>query len=59
MRLLGIGCSPRKNGNTEILVKEALKVAVEAGWQTDLFLMSEKKVAPCDACEACAGPATV
>jgi multimeric flavodoxin WrbA len=53
MRLLGIGCSPRKNGNTEILVKEALKVAVEAGWQTDLFLMSEKKVAPCDACEAC------
>jgi multimeric flavodoxin WrbA len=53
MRLLGIGCSPRKNGNTEILLKEALKVAAEAGWQTDLFLMSEKEVAPCDACGAC------
>ena len=44
MRLLGISCSPRKNGNTEILVKEALKAGVEAGWQTDSFFMSEKKV---------------
>jgi multimeric flavodoxin WrbA len=53
MRLLGIVGSPRKNGNTEILVKEALKVGAEAGWQTDLFLMSEKQVAGCDACGAC------
>jgi multimeric flavodoxin WrbA len=53
MRLLGIVGSPRKNGNTEILVKEALKVAAEAGWQTDIFLLSEKEVAPCDACGAC------
>jgi multimeric flavodoxin WrbA len=53
MRLLGIVGSPRKNGNTEILVKEALKVATEAGWQTDLFLMSEKEVAPCQHCGTC------
>jgi multimeric flavodoxin WrbA len=53
MRILGIVGSPRKNGNTEILGKEALKVAAEAGWQTDLFLMSDKVVAPCDACGAC------
>ncbi|WXG41423.1 MAG: flavodoxin family protein [Candidatus Freyarchaeum deiterrae] len=53
MRLLGIVCSPRKGGNTEILVKEALKPAQEAGWETELFLMSEKQVAPCDACGAC------
>ena len=53
MRLLGIVGSPRKNGNTEILVKEAFKPAIEAGWQTDLFLMSEKEVAPCDACSGC------
>lgn len=55
MRLLGIVGSPRKNGNTEILVKEALKIAAEAGWQTDIFLLSEKQVAPCDACGACHG----
>jgi multimeric flavodoxin WrbA len=53
MRLLGIVCSPRKGGNTEILVKEALKASAEAGWQTDLFCISEKKVLPCDACNAC------
>jgi multimeric flavodoxin WrbA len=53
MRLLGISCSPRRGGNTEILVKEALKPATEAGWQADLFCLSEKKVAPCDACGAC------
>ena len=53
MRLLGISCSPRKNGNTEILVNEALKAGLEAGWQTDSFFISEKKVAPCDACGAC------
>ncbi len=53
MRLLGIVGSPRKNGNTEILVNEAFKPAFEAGWQTDLFLMSEKEVAPCHHCGGC------
>jgi len=53
MKLLGISCSPRKNGNTEILVNEALKTAIESGWQTDTFFMSEKKVAPCEACGVC------
>jgi multimeric flavodoxin WrbA len=53
MRLLGISCSPRKKGNTEILVNEALKAAAEAGWQTDTFFMSGKQVAPCAACGRC------
>jgi multimeric flavodoxin WrbA len=53
MRILGIVCSPRSKGNTEILVNEALKVAREAGCETEAFLMSEKKVAPCDACGTC------
>ncbi len=53
MRVLGIVGSPRKNGNTEILMREALKVAHGAGCATDIFLMSEKHVAPCDACGTC------
>ena len=53
MRILGIVGSPRKNGNTEILMREALKVARDAGCETELFLMSEKQVAPCDACGTC------
>ncbi len=53
MRVIGIVGSPRKNGNTEIMMNETLKVAREAGCETEVFLMSEKKVAPCDACGTC------
>ncbi len=53
MRILGIVGSPRKNGNTEILMNEALKVARDAGCETEIFLMSEKQVAPCVACYGC------
>ena len=53
MKILGIVGSPRKNGNTEILMKETLRVAREAGSETGMFLLSEKRVAPCDACGTC------
>lgn len=53
MRVLGVVGSPRKNGNTEILMREALKVAEEEGIETEMFLMSDKQVAPCDACGTC------
>jgi multimeric flavodoxin WrbA len=53
MRMLGIVGSPRKGGNTEILVREALKAASEEGWETEIFLASEKQVAPCKACGTC------
>jgi multimeric flavodoxin WrbA len=53
MKIVGIVGSPRKNGNTEILMNEALKVAREAGFETEMFLMSQKQVAPCDACGTC------
>jgi multimeric flavodoxin WrbA len=53
MRILGIVGSPRKNGNTEILMTEALKVARESGCETEMFLASGKRVAPCDACGSC------
>ena len=54
MKVLGIVCSPRKGGNTEIMVTEALAVAREAGLETELILAAGKKIAPCDGCEACA-----
>jgi multimeric flavodoxin WrbA len=53
MKIVGIVGSPRKKGNTEILMNEALKVAREAGFETEMFLMSQKQVAPCDACGTC------
>jgi multimeric flavodoxin WrbA len=53
MKVLGITGSPRKNGNTEILMNEALKAARNEGCETEIFRMSEKEVAPCDACGTC------
>jgi multimeric flavodoxin WrbA len=53
MKILGIVCSPRKGGNTEILVKEALASAREAGAQTELVSVVGKNIAPCDACGSC------
>ncbi|MBM3148631.1 MAG: flavodoxin family protein [Chloroflexi bacterium] len=53
MRILGICCSPRKGGNTEILVREALGAAREVGCETELILIAEKDIAPCDGCGSC------
>jgi len=54
MKILGIVCSPRKGGNTEILVKEALDAAKVAGAdKAELVSLAEKDIAPCTACELC------
>lgn len=52
-RVLGIVCSPRKGGNTEILVREALAGVGEVGGETELILVADKEIAPCDGCGAC------
>lgn len=53
MKIVGIVCSPRKGGNTEILMKEALQAAREAGAETQLISLMDKEITPCDACGAC------
>ncbi len=53
MKVLGIVCSPRKGGNTEIMVEEALAAAREGGAETELVLVADKNIAPCDGCSAC------
>ena len=53
MKILGIVGSPRKNGNTEILVKEALSSAHDYGADIDIINVSEKNITPCDGCESC------
>ena len=53
MKIIGIVGSPRKGGNTEILVKEALAAAGETGAETGLVLLAGKNIAPCDGCGAC------
>lgn len=53
MKITGIVCSPRKDGNTEILVREAMAVAGGKGAETDLVLVADKHISPCDACGEC------
>lgn len=53
MKVLGIVCSPRKGGNTEILLKEALKSAAALGAETELLPLYDKKMEPCTGCYSC------
>ncbi len=54
MEVIGLVCSPRKEGNTEILVTHALASAQEAGAETEMLHVADLDIAPCDACGACA-----
>lgn len=53
MKVVGIVCSPRSGGNTEILMQEALAAAGAAGAETELITVADREIAPCDACGAC------
>ena len=53
MKVLGIVCSPRKGGNTEILVSEALVGAKESGAEIELLRVTDMNIAACNGCEAC------
>jgi len=53
VKILGILGSPRKNGNTQILIKEALSAAEEAGAKTDLLNITDRDIRPCKGCHAC------
>ncbi|NHJ87964.1 MAG: flavodoxin family protein [Asgard group archaeon] len=51
--VLGIVGSPRKNGNTELLVDEVLAGAKEAGAETKKIILNDLKISPCQACNNC------
>ena len=53
MKVLGIVCSPRKGGNTEVMVRTALDRAQREGAETELISLAGKTISPCDACLAC------
>ncbi|UCH01804.1 MAG: flavodoxin family protein [Candidatus Bathyarchaeota archaeon] len=53
MLILGIVCSPRLGGNTEILVREALEGAASKGAEVNIVTLAHKQLNPCDHCGAC------
>ena len=53
MRVLGIYTSPRKGGNTDILMDELLRGAAEAGADTATLYARKLKIGPCIGCDRC------
>lgn len=53
MKVLGINCSPRKGGNTEILIKEVFKALEKENIKTELFQIGGKRLSGCIACMKC------
>ncbi|HEY5529055.1 MAG TPA: flavodoxin family protein [Thermoleophilia bacterium] len=51
-RIVGLSCG-RLNGNSEIVLKEALMAAEELGIESEIIRAMEHKVKPCKGCEAC------
>ncbi|MGR3293636.1 MAG: flavodoxin family protein, partial [Candidatus Scalindua sp.] len=48
--VLGISGSPRRNGNTELLIREFMRGAETAGNKTEIIVLSELKISPCTSC---------
>ncbi len=53
MKILGISGSPRRNGNTALLLERVLNGADSAGAETESVFLNELKIAPCQSCNAC------
>jgi multimeric flavodoxin WrbA len=52
-KILGIVGSPRRNGNTHILVSKILEGAKDAGGKAELLFLKDMNIRDCDGCHAC------
>ncbi len=53
MNVVAINGSPRKGGNTELLLKAALEPLAKAGWSTELVQIGGRHIQGCRACFKC------
>jgi multimeric flavodoxin WrbA len=53
MKVLGLFGSPRRGGNTEILLEEALKGAEKEGAEIERLYLRDLDVTPCTECHGC------
>jgi multimeric flavodoxin WrbA len=54
MKAVAVNGSPRKDGNTSLLLGKVLEPIREAGWETELIQLGEKELHGCRACYGCA-----
>ena len=53
MKIVAFNGSPRKGGNTELLIKEVFKPIQEAGIETELVQLGGKLLRGCASCYTC------
>lgn len=53
MRVLGIAGSPRRDGNTDLLLAEVMKGAASKGAEVKTIILCQLNIAPCQHCDAC------
>lgn len=53
LKVIGISASPRLNGNSDLLLRQALAGAESAGAQTEYLRLADFKIAPCIECNSC------
>jgi multimeric flavodoxin WrbA len=53
--LLAISSSPRRGGNSEILLHSFCRAFQEEGWTIRMIRLNELRYRPCQACDHCAG----
>ena len=53
MKVLGIDGSPRRGGNTDLLLDEVMKGAASRGAEVKTIILNNLKVTPCQHCDAC------
>lgn len=53
VKVLGIVGSPRKDGNTDMIMREILKASEREGAKTEIVHLVDFSLQPCDACRSC------
>lgn len=52
-KILGLGGSPRRGGNTDALLREILRGATSVGAKVEHVFLRDYAITACDGCEAC------
>ena len=53
MKVLGLAGSPRRGGNTDLLLAEAMRGAASQGSEVKTIILNDLKITPCQHCDAC------
>jgi len=53
LKVIGIAGSPRRDGNTDLLLAEVMKGAASKGAEVKTIILNNLKITPCQHCDAC------